>query len=910
MAIHPSRIMKCLSLAAIAACLTLQMPSRGQVVVTKGLGEVLSGSERLGDPAPGEPQPPLWIRANSAMALSADGFVIYQKGERLRDLKKGHFDPSAPFCAVVAEPSGLEADLPDPGIKTGEQLTADVIPMRNNPADIGRYHLSTDLLVVRVQNASWIISFGFMWPRQTGSPAGVRRGARIQELQDILGASLDFGKGRIASPECGGVDNTWCVTASLVNFEVLVLDKDKTHALTDIQPHQFRIYEGCSPEQTSSCPQVHPVSIETAARKSGRVDFIVLPEIGGGDSHRTIIRDAVSRLVDFTQPQDRAAIVPYSERAAVWQPLTSDKQQYRAQAATLFDANVGSRSGYINTYGAVTMALTELASANPGARHVMLILTEGHDCFNPYEIAKLAAAHNASVWVLDLTGRNHAELKPLAELSGGFYFRVDGYESLLSHIEEFIRMWEKVYLISYYPVVFPGGDQAPEREIRVDGAGTVFLTVTKGFRGPQVIANMTDLQAYYTASPLSQKFLDAHKVKDLIPLIHQIESDDDFTGFVERAIGLSESTGEFLGFLDQLDHIGSGKRQKTIGHLITANLDGFAAMAPGAKDWLRLRSRVGHAEDWKRVTGVLLPRMTDAGDFLGALSVADIPETAGYTEGSLAAMVGETAVAQVQHFVSLHPTASQKDSFLSLLPAAEERVRARRAFGALVRQLAPDIARAFQESQDSDARLSVLEGFLRSTTGPGEFAEIMDLYPRAGQPGANAVASVAILNSLKTWASLPSPQEMIPVALKNVRDCLGRVAVVRELQGSIDQINQLKEDQPDQACLIATYLLAARRARSAADLSSALAPPVHRQPIEYEQLRERLIQSLLPEFKTQARSAEQYLALAGEAQAIELKTEVLTAGLAALTDPQAKLALQNALGQLGRLEAKQTGAGK
>jgi hypothetical protein len=206
--------------------------------------------------------------------------------------------------------------------------------------------------------------------------------------------------------------------------------------------------------------------------------------------------------------------------------------------------------------------------------------------------------------------------------------------------------------------------------------------------------------------------------------------------------------------------------------------------------------------------------------------------------------------------------------------------------------------------------LRVLEGFLRSTTGRSEFAEIMDLYLRSGQPSANAVASVAIVDSLKTWASLPSPQEMIPVALKNVRDCVSRVDVVRELQGSIDQINQLKEDQPDQGCLIATYLLAARRARSAADLSSALAPPVHRQPIEYEQLRERLIQSLLPEFKTQARSAEQYLALAGEAQAIELKTEVLKAGLAAITDPQAKLTLQKAMGQVARPEAKQTGAAK
>ena len=478
MRFHTSTRSRYLGLAALAASLALPLLSPGQSGNPQALGQLFSESARIGDRTGPAAPPDLWFRSNARLRLSADGFVVFQKGHRLRSLDRSNFDSTAPFCVVDVETSAPSTHAPDPEMEEGEQRRTSVVPMRDNPVDLGQYHLSTDLLLVVAQGDPWTIQFGFMWPHEAGSPAPPRRSATIADLHAIVGPEFDFGSGAIPQPVSGP---RFRVTTFDLSFDVLVLDETRTNARTDIQDAQFKVFEGCTPVHPGTCDPVVPLIVESAATTGGGVNFIVLPELGGEASHRAVIRDAVGRLADFTRPQDRLAIVPYYQRPTIWQPLTGDKDVYRARAASLFDANVGARAGYINTRRAVATALTEVAGkveAQPAGgpagfpqRNVILVITEGHDCFNAYVVARMAAEHNASIWVLDLTGRNNVELKPLAEMSGGFYFLVDGYEDLLAHMKKFVLMWNRVYLISYRPSPPDQDGRQPRREIRVTRAG-------------------------------------------------------------------------------------------------------------------------------------------------------------------------------------------------------------------------------------------------------------------------------------------------------------------------------------------------------------------------------------------------------------------------------------------------------
>ncbi len=804
----------------------------------------------------------LWLRSNSRLALSAHGFVVFQNGHRLRSLNRSSFDPTAPFCVVDVETSEPPGHVQDPQMEAWEQRPASVVPMRDNPVDLGTYHLSTDLLVVVAQGDPWTIQFGFMWPREAGSPAPARRSTSVADLHAIVGPEFDFGTGKLAQSASG---TKFDVTTFNLSFEMLVLDEKRINARTDVQNGQFQVYEGCTPAQGGTCKPVVPLSVESAATTGGGVNFIMLPEIGTQASYGAIIRGAVARLADFTKPRDRLAIVPYHERPTIWQPLTGDKDLYRARAALLLNADVGSGKGYINTRRAVATALTEVAgkpeplaatsTADFPQRNVILIITEGHDCFNAYEVAKMAAEHNASIWVLDLTGMNHGELEPLAEMSGGFYFRVDGYEDLLAHMDKFVEMWHRVYLISYRSNPPDQDGRQPKREIRVTRVGgadleKVSLIVSKGFHGPQVAANMFDLEKYYV--PERKAFSEAQSVSDLLPFIHEIDADSDFPGFVLKAILLARSHGEFFGFLDRIDHIVTPKRRKTIGHLIAAHLEVFRAMKPTADDWMKLRSKVGNAEDWKQVTEAFLPELNTADLFLKALKIDKVPGVPGYTDEVYALLPG-IALGQARRFASLTSADSQRDSFLALLPNEDQKIRATLALGMPLARATTEISRIFHDSTDPARSLSFLQGLLCSASNPAEFADIVKLYRGAGAPNAEAVASDAVLSCLKNLASFSAPNATIPMALQSVRGCHGRLDVVRELKGSISQINQLKEESEDESCLQIVYLLGLRQARTAEELAEALSIPQEAGRIDHEKLRDELIQAVIWEFQRDSR---------------------------------------------------------
>jgi hypothetical protein len=893
---------RCLGLAALAASAALPLLCPGQFANTHSANRLLAESTRIGDPTVALPD--LWMRSNSRLGLSAHGYVVFQNGHRLRSLDKSSFDPAIPFCVIDVESAATSDAPPDPQMAAGEERPASVVPPRENPADLGPFHLLTDLLLVSAQGSPWTIQFGFMWPRGAGSAPTARRSITVADLHAIVGPEFAFGTGKIASPP-----GTIRVDTFNLGFEVLVLDDTRTNARKDIKDGQFTVYEGCTPTQPGSCNPVAHLEVERADTTGGGVNFMVVAEIGSQASQGAMVRDAVARLADFTKPQDRLAIIPYHQRPIIWQRLTGDTDRYRARAASLLNADVGARDGYINTRAAVAMALTDVAGkAEPASgnnaqfpqRNVILLATQGYDCFNAYELAKMAAEHNTSIWVLDLTGMNRGELRPLAEMSGGFYFRVDGYEDLLAHMQQFIEMWHRVYLLSYHASPPDNEGRQPRREIRVTRAGgsdleKVSLIVSKGFHGPQVVANMVDLEETYVEK---RPFGDAQNMSELLSFLHEIDEDSDFPGYVLKGILLAQEPAEFFGFLDRIDHMLTPKRRKTIGHLITANLEVFRAMKPKADDWMKLRSKIGNAEDWKQVTEAFLPELNSADLLLRALKIDETGGDPQFAE-ELGALAPGMALGQARRFGSLMRTDSQRDAFLALLPDEYQKIQARRAFGMPLERAAPDISRIFQDTSDPTRSVLFLQGLLCSASNPAEFGDVLTLYRKAGKPNYQMVASDAVLACLKNLASFSAPQTTIPMALGIVQGCGGRLAAVRELKGTITQINQLKEESGVESCLPSLYLLAVRQARTAEELAAALSIPQRAGGGDPETLRDEVIDALLLEFQRDGRPADQYFVLGNKARAAALKIAVWQAGLLAPGVATVKQQLTSGLNRLG-----------
>jgi len=884
--------------------------SQPQIIRTGGLGQPLADSARIGDPDLGTPPDNIWVRTVAPLPVNPLGYTVYQRGKQLVTLDRSNFDPTHPFCVVVQAPSEPRPDDADSEIAPGQQLRASVIAMQPNSLDIGPFHLTTDLIRIRVQRSRGAVVLGFMWPREAGSPAPLRRGALVGELREILGPSLEYGTGQIAVADDGPTKPDFTAEVSVVNFEVLVQNRETKKPITNMDISQFRVYEACTPADGPSCKPVESLRMLSKKQRQGTVNFIVIPEIGGLLSHRATIKAAVGRLVDFTGPRDRAAIVPYHQRAVIWQSLTGNTELYKRRANDLFQADVGSGPvTFINTYEAVSLALNEVASRQPNERNVILLITEGHDCFNPYAIAKLAAEHSASIWVMDLTGNNQMELKPLAEMSGGVYFRVNSYDDLMKRIEEFVGIWKEVYFLSYQSAVHSDGELPTRREIRVVDAGDVTLTVSKGFRGPQVVASMYNPEASSDPSEISKSFSEARSVEDLGRLIHQITSDSDFVGFTARAIGMSKSVDEFFMFLNHADHVATPKRQKTIGHLIAANLDTFANKNPSADDWLKLRARVGHAEDWKRITQYFIPKLQSAREILLALDVQSIPETPGFTEAANRALVADMAYGHLRHFRDARPSPPQIDAFVGLLDQSR-RTPALLTLGSLsFDRLAAEVRSTFDHTKGQGESLVLLENLLLSATDSEQFWSIVRIFETT-RPDAGFVAGQAVLRCLKVLGSFPSRETMIPEALKRMRTTSDKLSVLRYLNGSLAQINDLKGGAEDEGGLIRVYSAAISKARSADELIIALGGPFDPKFAAAGGVRDRMIAAELSQFGKLAATPDQYLALSSLTDTVSLKKTILGTGLSKLADPAAQGRLKVALAQIPSVSVAHGGAGR
>ncbi|MBU6422538.1 MAG: VWA domain-containing protein, partial [Chloroflexi bacterium] len=114
----------------------------------------------------------------------------------------------------------------------------------------------------------------------------------------------------------------------------------------------------------------------TSAVEVRPVDVVLLLDRSGSMSGQPMA-DAIAAtatFLDLLGPRDRSALIGFSTRAELLQPLTADRAAARATASSI------TADGNTALYDAVALAARHLAEAGrPDARHAVVVLTDGND---------------------------------------------------------------------------------------------------------------------------------------------------------------------------------------------------------------------------------------------------------------------------------------------------------------------------------------------------------------------------------------------------------------------------------------------------------------------------------------------------------------------------------------------------
>jgi Ca-activated chloride channel homolog len=186
-------------------------------------------------------------------------------------------------------------------------------------------------------------------------------------------------------------------TVSLVALTVTVQDS-RARYVTDLQPSDFAIYEdGVRQEvrffKSDTLPVDLIVLLDTSRSMAGKVDSV---------------RDAATLFLDTLRPGDRGAVVTFSERVTVTQPLTGDRD---ALARALQSVRA---SGNTALHSAVYVALKTFSQTDVGdgavRRQALAVLSDGADTASGVSFDRVVAlAQDSGVNVYTVRLRSPGE---------------------------------------------------------------------------------------------------------------------------------------------------------------------------------------------------------------------------------------------------------------------------------------------------------------------------------------------------------------------------------------------------------------------------------------------------------------------------------------------------------------------
>jgi Ca-activated chloride channel family protein len=166
------------------------------------------------------------------------------------------------------------------------------------------------------------------------------------------------------------------------------------------------------------------------------------------------LQQAAKAVLGALAPRDQAALVTFSHRVQLHQPLTHDGGKVM-EAVTL-----SRPSGQTSLFDGVYAGL--LAGVKDASRSLVLVFSDGVDTaswLTPEQIIETAKRSDAVVYALSPKGAGSKEfLRELAEQTGGDAIEVESLRELSARFVTILEEFRHRYLLSYSPkgVTGPG----------------------------------------------------------------------------------------------------------------------------------------------------------------------------------------------------------------------------------------------------------------------------------------------------------------------------------------------------------------------------------------------------------------------------------------------------------------------
>jgi VWFA-related protein len=242
------------------------------------------------------------------------------------------------------------------------------------------------------------------------------------------------------------------VDVDIVSVDVLVTTRGEPMA--GLTAADFQITDNNVPqkienvfagESTGRGAALRPIPLDVV------LVFDVSESLAGGKLAQLV--EAGKAVLAALRPDDRAALVTFSQRTVIRQPLSSDLGEV-TRAVEGLDA-AGRTSLFDALYTGLSMRRTG------GTRAMVLVFSDGRDnssILNAKQVAQVARESDVVVYAVGLDNGIKDDLREITEATGGTVTVARSVKDLKPLFARMVREMQGRYVLTYYPTgVVPAG---------------------------------------------------------------------------------------------------------------------------------------------------------------------------------------------------------------------------------------------------------------------------------------------------------------------------------------------------------------------------------------------------------------------------------------------------------------------
>jgi len=267
----------------------------------------------------------------------------------------------------------------------------------------------------------------------------------------------------VAEKPARGDEETVVLKAALVNLNVSVTNRSGV-ALGNLRKEDFEVAENGEAQK-----------IEFFQSTSAPFNLVLLLDLSGSIKDKLdVVKSAALRFIDVLGPQDKVAVVTFTDEIRVVSQLTEDRVELKRRIKAIDQSRGGTAF-----YEAVWFSLMDTLRGTRGQRNAVVIMTDGVDSsldrYNPMQsrvsfnqLARRLEEADTMVFPIYLDteyeevferGNSSSEayaiardqLEKIAEVSGGQIFKAEKVGDLAGVYKQVAAAIRTVYSVGYYP---------------------------------------------------------------------------------------------------------------------------------------------------------------------------------------------------------------------------------------------------------------------------------------------------------------------------------------------------------------------------------------------------------------------------------------------------------------------------